>query len=67
MSLDPERRPMVLPVFAWFGVADWLQVGGDGTLAGAIRAAMQGRRLGEEVVVDLTDDERERVMAVLTG
>ncbi len=65
MSLDPERRPMVLPVFAWFGVADWLQVSGDGTLAGAIRAAMKGHRLGEEVVFDLTDDERERVMAVL--
>ncbi len=66
MSLDPERTPMELPVFAWLGVADWLKIGGDGALAGAIQAAVQGRRLGEEVIVDLTEDERERVMAVLT-
>ncbi len=65
MSADPERWPMVLPVVAWLGVADWLQVGGDIALAGSIRTAMTGRRLGEEVSMDLTDDEHERVMAVL--
>ncbi len=65
MSLDSERWPMVLPVVAWLGVADWLQVGGDIALAGSIRTAMKGRRLGEEVSVDLTDDEHERVMVVL--
>ena len=65
MSSDPERWPMVLPVVAWLGVADWLQVGGDIALAGAIRTAMKGHRLGEEVSVDLTDDEHEQVMAVL--
>ncbi len=67
MIADPERWPMVLPVVAWLGVADWLQVGGDNTLAGMIRTAVKGRRLGEEVAVDLTDDERERVLDVLKG
>ncbi len=67
MSLDPERRAMVLPVVAWLGVADWLQVDGDSALAGMIRTVVKGRRLGEEVAVNLTDDERERVMAVLRG
>ncbi len=67
MIADPERWPMVLPVAAWLGVADWLQVGGDRSLAGMIRTAVKGRRLGEEVSVDLTDDERERVLDVLKG
>ncbi len=58
---------MVLPVVAWLGVADWLQVDGDRLLAGAIRTAVKGRRLGEEVAVELTDDERERVLDILEG
>ena len=66
MSSAPERWPLVLPVVAWLGVADWLQVGGDSTLAGMLRTAVKGRRLGEEVSLELTGDERERVLEVLT-
>ncbi len=66
MSSDLERWPLALPVVAWLGVADWLQVGGNRVLAGAIRTAVHGRRLSEEVVMDLTGDERERVLEVLT-
>ena len=57
---------MALPVVAWLGVADWLHISGHGVLAGAIRTAVHGRRLSEEVVMDLTGDERERVLEVLT-
>ena len=65
MSSDPERWPIALPEVAWLGVADWLQIGGHGVLAKAIRTAVNGRRLSEEVVMDLTGDEREQVLEVL--
>ncbi|MDP9472700.1 MAG: hypothetical protein M3Q71_18880 [Chloroflexota bacterium] len=67
MSLDPEPDHLTHTVLVWLGIAQRLHDRGDGTLAGAIRAAMNGHRLGEEVAFALTDDERERVMAVLTG
>ncbi len=65
MSLDPERTPAVYPVFAWLEIAARLETLGDGALAAAITAAMNGRRLGEDAAFDLTDDERARVQAAL--
>ncbi len=65
MSLDPERRPMVYPVFLWLEISGHLELGGDGALAEAIRQTMSGRRLGDDAPFDLTDDERARVQAVL--
>ncbi len=66
MSLDPERTPMVYPVFAWLEVAGRLADLGDGALAADIQHAMNGRRLGDDAPFDLTDDERARVLAVIT-
>ncbi len=66
MSLDPERMPTVSPVFAWLEIAGRLADLGDGALAADITAAMNGRRLGDDALFDLTDDERARVRAVLT-
>ncbi len=65
MSLDPERTPAVYPVFAWLEIADQLSTLGDGALAAAIVAAMNGRRLGDDAPFDLTEDERGRVQAAL--
>ena len=65
MSLDPERMPVVYPVFAWLEIAERLTTLGDGALGEAIRRAMNGRRLGDETPFDLTDDERARVQATL--
>ena len=65
MNLDPERTPVVYPVFGWLEIAARLEALGDGALAAAITAAMSGRRLGDEALFDLTADERERVQAVL--
>ena len=65
MSLDPERTPMVYPVFGWLEVAARLDALGDGALAAAITAAMNGRRLGDDAPFELTDDERARVRAVI--
>ncbi|MDP9355676.1 MAG: hypothetical protein M3R02_10435 [Chloroflexota bacterium] len=65
MTLDPERTPTVSPVFAWLEIAGRLAVLGDGALAADIQQAMNGRRLGDAAPFDLTDDERERVQAVL--
>ncbi len=65
MSLDPERTPAISPVFAWLEVAAGLDGMGDGALAAAIRAAMNGRRLGDDAALDLTDNERARVQAAL--
>ncbi len=42
MSLEPERRPTICPVFAWLGVAERLTTLGDGALGEAIRQAMNG-------------------------
>ncbi len=66
MSLDPERTPMVYPVFAWLEIAGRLADLGDGALAADIQHAMNGRRLGDDAPFDLTDDERARVLAVIT-
>ena len=65
MSLDPERTPAVYPVFAWLEIAAQLEALGDDALAGAITTAMTGRRLGDDAPFELTEDERERVRAVL--
>ena len=65
MSLDPERAPVVYPVFGWLEIAAQLETLGDGALAAAITAAMNGRRLGDEAIFELTEDERVRVRAVL--
>ncbi len=65
MSLDPERRPVIYPVFAWLEIAERLTTLGDGALGDAIRQAMNGRRLGDDAPFDLTDDERARVQAVM--
>ena len=65
MSLDPERVPVVYPVFDWLEITARLEVLGDGALAAAITAAMSGRRLGDEALFDLTNDERERVRVVV--
>ncbi len=67
MSLDPERTPVVYPVFAWLEITERLDGMGDGALAADIRTAMNGRRLGDDAPFDLTDDERERVTVVLAG
>ncbi len=65
MSLDPERTPMIYPVFAWLEIAGRLAALGDGALAADIRSAINGRRLGDDASFDLTDDERARVQAAL--
>ncbi len=65
MSLDPERAPMVYPVFAWLEIAERLIAAGDGALGADIQQAMNGRRLGDDAPFDLTDDERARVQAVI--
>ncbi len=65
MSLDPERTPVVYPVFAWLEIAERLTTLGDGALGEAIRQAMNGRRLGDDAPFDLTDEERVRVQAAL--
>ena len=65
MNLDPERTPVVYPVFGWLEIAAKLEALGDGALASAITAAMNGRRLGDDAPFDLTDDEQVRVQAVL--
>ncbi len=62
MSLDPERMPMVYPVFLWLELSGHLERVGDGALAEAIRQTMSGRRLGSDVPFDLTADERVRVI-----
>ncbi len=67
MSLDPERTPTVYPVFAWLEIAGRLAALGDGALAADIQQAMNGRRLGDDVPFDVTDDERARVQAVLNA
>ena len=66
MSLDPERTPVVYPVFAWLEIAVRLETRGDGALAAAITTAMNGRRLGDDAPFDLTEDERMRVRGVVT-
>ncbi len=66
MSLDPDRRPAVYPVFAWLEIAERLTTLGDGALGEAIRDGMNGRRLGDDAPFDLTADERPRVQAVIT-
>ncbi len=43
MSLDPERRPMIYPVFLWLEISGYLERVGDGALAEAIRQTMSGR------------------------
>lgn len=65
MSLDAERTPAIYPVLVWRELAQRLHDRGDGALARVIRAAMDRRRLDELAPLDLTDDERARVMAVL--
>ncbi len=65
MSLDPERMPVVYPVFAWLEIAGQLADLGDGALAVDIQHAMNGRRLGDDAPFDVTDDERARVLAVI--
>ncbi len=65
MSLDPERDQLTHTVLVWLGIAQRLHDRGDDVLAGAISAAMDRRRLDELVSVDLTNDERARVQAVL--
>ncbi len=65
MSLDPERTPMVYPVFAWLEIAERLTTAGDGALGAEIQQAMNGRRLGDDAPFDLTDDERAQVIAAL--
>ena len=59
MSLDPERTPSVYLVFAWLEFTDQLSTLGDGALAAAITAAMTGRRLGDDALFDVTEDEWE--------
>ena len=65
MSLDPERTPVVYPVFAWLEIAARLEALGDGALVADIVMTMHGRRLGDDARFDLTTDERERVQVVL--
>ena len=65
MSLAPERTRTVYPIFGWLEIAAWLEALGDGALAAAITAGMNGRRLGDEAPVDLTEDERVRGQAVV--
>ena len=59
MSQDPERTPVVYPVFGWLEIAARLEALGDGALAAAITAAMSGRRLGDDAPFDLAEAERE--------
>ncbi len=65
MSLDPERRPMIYPVFLWLEISGYLERVGDGALAEAIRQTMSGRRLSADASFDLTEYERARVQAVI--
>ena len=60
-GLGPERRPVTRSVVAWLEVAAALDRRGDGALAAAIRARMDGRRLGDLAPFALDADERARV------
>ena len=65
MSLDPDSEPITRPVFVWFEVAALLARHGDGSLAAAIRQAMDRRRIGDNATFALTVDEQLRVNAAL--
>ncbi len=65
MSSELNPGQLTHTVLVWLGVAQRLHDRGDDALAGAIWAAMDRRRLDELVPVDLTDDERARVQAVV--
>ncbi len=58
MSLNPERAPVVSPVFGWLEMAARLGALGDGALAAAITAAMHGHRLGDDAPFELTESDR---------
>ncbi|MDP9354042.1 MAG: hypothetical protein M3R02_01950 [Chloroflexota bacterium] len=66
MSPNPEPDRLTHTAVVWLGIAHRLQDRGNDALAVAIRAAMDRRRLDELVSVELSDDERARVQAVLT-
>ncbi len=53
VSLDPEREPIIRPVFVWLEIAAQLIMHGDGSLATEIQAAMDGRRLGDNATFAL--------------
>jgi hypothetical protein len=63
--LTPQRDPVTYPVVVWFEIAHQLYRQGDGALAQAIRRAMDGRRLNDEVAFDLSADEQEWVAAAV--
>ncbi len=65
MSLDPEPDQLTQTVLVWLGIAQRLHDRGDDTLAAAIWAAMDRRRLDDLVPFDLTDDERACVQVAL--
>jgi hypothetical protein len=65
MSLDPDREPITRPVFVWLEIAAQLAIHGEGSLAAAIRRAMDRRRLGDNATFALTIEEQLRVNAVL--
>ena len=67
MSLDPEPDHLTHTVLVWLEIAQRLHDRSDDTLAGAIRAAMDRRRLDDLVPITLTPDERLRVQAVLAN
>lgn len=64
MSLEPEREPVVYPVYRWLEIADSLRKHGDGALARAISRAMDARRLSDTATFELTAEERERIAEV---
>ncbi len=61
MSLGPERTLSSYPVFGWLEIAARLEALGDSALAVDIFSAMNGRRLGDDAVVERTTTERGRV------
>lgn len=46
MSLDPKRPPVVSHVVAWLEIGVRFEALGDGALAAAVTAAMNGHWLG---------------------
>ena len=62
---NADRALLTRPVAVWLWVTALLKAHGEDALALRIRAAMDGRRLGDNATLTLTADEQQRVEAAL--
>jgi hypothetical protein len=65
VRLNPDREPITRLVFVWLEIAAQFVVHDEGSLAAAIRQAMDGRRLGDDATFALTVEEQLRVNAIM--